>query len=202
MLNIHSPREDNGFLWVHSKRNSLISRNLRIARKERRLTQYEVRNTPHPPTALCIHHQIISPRHRQQVTESAQRYEKRTILNRTRMDQIGLNLFDHPSKVEGQTRHISPAKFPPPACPQNLPNIRRDRTILRLPSRRFELQKIDFVFCLRQRKQKSVIVRGVVFTEINNSHKTILTTTCHKGSRRKRFKTFVYLRAPLWFKNL
>ena len=168
MLNIRSPRKNNSLLRVHSKRNSLISRNLRIARKERRLTQYVVRNTFHPPTALRIHHQIIPPRHRQQVTESAQRHEKRAILNRTRVNQIRLNFFDHTSKIEGQTRHIPPAEFAPPACPQNLLNIRRDRTILRLPSRRLELQKEDFMFRLCQRRQKPIIVRSVVLAEIND----------------------------------
>src|SRR6266498_4434470 len=102
MFNICSPRKDNCFLWVHSKCNGLIARDIRIAYKEGAALQRVPRYPPHPCVFVRFHDKVITPRHRQNWMKSAQHGKKSTILYWPGVDQIGLDLLGQTSKVQGQ----------------------------------------------------------------------------------------------------
>src|SRR6266508_654186 len=162
MLNICPPRKDSCLLWIHSKCNSLIPRDVCIAYKERTPFQRVTRHPLHPRAFVRVHDKVITPGHCQYRTESTQGSDECAILNRTRVDQIRLNLLRQTSKVEGQTWNVSPTEFALSACPQDLLDILRNRSIFGLALALFQSQKEYLMLCLGKRREKPIIVRSVV----------------------------------------
>ena len=130
MIQINPPRKNHGPFGIHSECNCFVACHPGIACEERAAFQRITSHPLHPPIAICILHEVISPRHGEDRTKTAQGCKERAGLNGSGVDQIRLDLFDHSPQVQSQTRHVAPAEFASSACPQDLPNVLRDRSDL------------------------------------------------------------------------
>src|SRR5512140_69727 len=138
LFQINAPRKDHRLFRIHPKGNRLVARDASITDKKSTPFQCVTRHPSHPPVTVCFLHQVISPGHAEERTKSAQRRKERAGLNGTGMDEVGLDLPNDASKVQRQTRQVTPAKLASAACPQDLLNILGDRAIFDLPALRLQ----------------------------------------------------------------
>ena len=101
---------------------------------------------PFPPFILVdIVHQVETPGHGENRSRASEDGDKGTGLDRSRMDEIRLDLFGQTSKVEGQREKFAPRKWFASALPDHLVDILRHRAAFDLPLVAFELDKVHLM---------------------------------------------------------
>ncbi len=92
MFQVHTPGEDDGLIRVHAIGNGFVFGHIGITGEECGTFECVLRGKfPHPPFVDVIH-QVETPRHGKEWTRASENGDKSTGLDRTRMDEVRLEV--------------------------------------------------------------------------------------------------------------